>query len=299
MRDLELLHHYTTSTYVTLTRGRKEHEKVWQETVPQLALEHEFLMHGILALSALHLAHKRLVDSKQYSTIAANHEGFALPLFRSNASRITRENCTAVFAFSALVVIYAMASLEPSEDRLFVDFGIAGKLPKWIQLLHGIYTLLSPAWQWIAEGPMASIMKRLKVKTVSSQPNEVGFNALLLSFASLGSSSSRSEAELCTALEYVRGSFWVPFLSDGTFGVESMPCISQIRGPSTFAKLLGERRPQALIILAHHSVLLRLVGPSWFMDNLVQRVVSYIHENLDEEWKGWISWPLQQIQLGD
>jgi hypothetical protein len=85
MNDLELLHHYTTSTYLTLTQDSPEHEHVWQIVVPQLAVKHPFLMHGILASSALHLAHVLPERQQEYTVLAANHESMALPAFRSEA----------------------------------------------------------------------------------------------------------------------------------------------------------------------------------------------------------------------
>lgn len=53
--DLELMMQWCNSTYQVLTRNERT-DPIWRLHVPEEALSHPFLMHRILALSALHIA---------------------------------------------------------------------------------------------------------------------------------------------------------------------------------------------------------------------------------------------------
>lgn len=55
VRELELMHKYSTETYKSLCTSNSGHY-VWQIAIPRMALQYDFLMNGILALGALHIA---------------------------------------------------------------------------------------------------------------------------------------------------------------------------------------------------------------------------------------------------
>ena len=60
---------WCTTTYRSVSRNSTV-EGIWQGVVPREAMRHPFLMHGILALSALHLA------SSTSSTTGASKEEY-------------------------------------------------------------------------------------------------------------------------------------------------------------------------------------------------------------------------------
>ena len=64
--ELELLHNFTTETYLTLA-GNPRVEDFWRITVVQSALQCDYAMRAILAVSALHLAHTR-PDKRDFYT---------------------------------------------------------------------------------------------------------------------------------------------------------------------------------------------------------------------------------------
>jgi hypothetical protein len=56
--------------------------QVWMQYVPQQALQNSFLMHGILALSALHLAYLSNYQETKYLQLCDKHQSIALKRFR-------------------------------------------------------------------------------------------------------------------------------------------------------------------------------------------------------------------------
>ncbi|KAF2088811.1 hypothetical protein K490DRAFT_19036, partial [Saccharata proteae CBS 121410] len=100
-QDLHLMHHYTKTTSTTYST-REELIEVWQSWVPAAAIKYPFLMHGILATSALHLAHTHPNEALKYLSLFTNHQSLALTGFRSALPSITPENCHAIFAASMI-----------------------------------------------------------------------------------------------------------------------------------------------------------------------------------------------------
>lgn len=106
--DTFLFRHYITMTSISIAHDG-ESETLWQVTVPQLAYRHRFLIHGILACSALHLAYKNPAEQWEYLIKASSHQDIAMPLFRSAIDDVDEDNCHSIMGFSHLLVIYSFA----------------------------------------------------------------------------------------------------------------------------------------------------------------------------------------------
>lgn len=112
MYDLMLMNKWTASTWRSLVDQEDKYQEVWQTVAPTDALSNPFLMHGILALSALHLAsesHDRPEKSREHRAAALRHHDQAIALFRPHLNKITAHNCHTIFGFSALLVVLSFA----------------------------------------------------------------------------------------------------------------------------------------------------------------------------------------------
>ncbi|PKX97945.1 Zn(II)2Cys6 transcription factor [Aspergillus novofumigatus IBT 16806] len=119
-QDAELMHHFTLHTSKSLAR-RQQMQDAWQIALPTLAYSNEFLMHGILALSALHLAHLKPENHSRYITSSRFHISLGLRSFRKILPSPTTDNCCALFAFSSLIMVYVYGSPEESAEVDMVD----------------------------------------------------------------------------------------------------------------------------------------------------------------------------------
>ncbi|KAJ8058440.1 hypothetical protein OCU04_012629 [Sclerotinia nivalis] len=79
MRDFELLLHFNILTALTISSRDPANNAIWTTSVPQIALGHPFLMHGILGLSALHLPRLNPDKHQEYAILAAKQENTAFP----------------------------------------------------------------------------------------------------------------------------------------------------------------------------------------------------------------------------
>lgn len=108
--DLELMHHYCTVTCNTLT-VREDARHVWRVVLPIEGYANKYLLHGILALSALHRAHLYPAQRDKYIKATAYHQAAGLKQFRELiASPIDPSNWQPVFCFSSMIMVYVCAS---------------------------------------------------------------------------------------------------------------------------------------------------------------------------------------------
>lgn len=71
-RGLELMHHYSAASSDTLAL-RADMQHVWRMTIPEIAYQSPMLMHGILAVAAMHKAYLLPSRRRTYLDLAAFH----------------------------------------------------------------------------------------------------------------------------------------------------------------------------------------------------------------------------------
>ena len=155
--NLELMHYYAASTYLTISVS-VPFQHIWQRGVPKEVLSHSFLMHGILALAALHIAYNRPEEENRYTLAAQRHYNTAISSFRIVLEQVTAENCTRLFAFSTILLVLTLAfakthshteNQNPIEDLMQI-----------FTVLQGARVVLRSVIQWIALGPLEPLIRR-------------------------------------------------------------------------------------------------------------------------------------------
>ncbi|PMD46874.1 hypothetical protein L207DRAFT_480806 [Hyaloscypha variabilis F] len=303
--SLELLYHFTISTSRTIARDQAE-ESVWQVSVPRLALDHPFLMQGIFAIAALHLAHLRPGERDKYSVLAADHLQTALQSYRVALLKIDRENCHAVLACSALIVALSLGSSlsttsgsvnsEGSEEASEGIFPI----PDWFHFIRGASKIVFSSWPLLQDGFMLHTLHQPAHPEASSIATED--DAQLTKLAPLFEDGARAPSHVqernqaCReALKELRTAF--DLAREPRSGGYNRR--SAFRWPGKisddFIALLSGKEPGALILFAHQCVLLKREEPCWYMDGHAARLISMVKDNLSEEWWCFIQWPLDQI----
>jgi hypothetical protein len=108
MLDLELLHNFTTFTYTTLS-GDNGVRQLFRLTLIRRALDCEYLMHCILAISALHLARFRRDRTDYYAGVALIHHHMAAQVAVPLMGDIQPFNAENLHLFSVLTLYFGMA----------------------------------------------------------------------------------------------------------------------------------------------------------------------------------------------
>ncbi|KAK4936758.1 hypothetical protein LTR10_022415 [Elasticomyces elasticus] len=148
MSDLELFHKFCTSTYTTFSDDAMI-QIIWQHAIPKPAYSSVYVMHGIMAVSALQLAKSRLEMKEAFVSHARAHYARALNMARPAVANISAQNAAEVYAFSMITVVFALGSPRTAEDILFVENeGIAD----WLYLLRGILVIIGDFYETLHQG---------------------------------------------------------------------------------------------------------------------------------------------------
>ena len=294
---LELMHRYTASTYLTISDS-VEFQSIWQHTVPEEALTHDFLMHGILALAALHIAHDRPDLKDRYISSALRHNNTAIVSFRSALEQVTEGNCHALFAFSTILLVLTLAFAQtgakkhdPVEDLMQV-----------FTLLQGTRSVLESAMKWIATGPLEPLVRRglarrdrpqhaVPTENKPSDPTEQALNRLKECCQHTVESPNRIEV-YSLVLEKLKG------------------CAARARQhPDDHAAVVGwlvlvnseyidsvkSQEPMALVILGHYGVLIHTLKEAWWIVDLGERIVEAVCAQIPANWSPLMDWATRQV----
>ncbi|RDW83519.1 hypothetical protein BP5796_05010 [Coleophoma crateriformis] len=305
VKNLELLHFYTTTTCFTLS-SCPELQHIWQQVVPRIAFTHHFLLHGILAFSALHLACSQPDRKTLLYTEASAHHNIGLGMFRNAISDITPQNCDACFTFSAINAAYAWASSDQTGNLFFSDTLVPEEHSnlEWASLLRGVYTLLKAAGGWMASGSMTLILQPRYMEPGSAKAADPEVGARLTALSQLWDSPTEklnvSDVEVLNeTLALLIEACGLVALSSIDRQIDMILVVYgwPIKVPEAFFAMVKGQKPEALVLLAHYSLLLNRVDHLWYMHGMSRSLLRTIHRKIGKEWESWIAWPLQNLVL--
>lgn len=296
MQDLELLHHYSTHTASTL-HGDSSMTTLLRVMVPKLGFEYEFVMRGVLALSALHLAHFRPDKSDLYLALAVHHQDIGLRAATSLLTSLTEENCSAVYIFSAYTLYHALASPKKPGDLLITgENGVAD----WLFLLKGCSYIMSSSYDSLLAGPFGPMFKAGSRRNEIREAHAASLPPLELPVDELRAlihTTVHDQAHLKeydAAIAELRKSLVMSYYQGAKYeGGELF--IWLFRATQGFLKLLRSQTPESLTILAYFCVLLSRCEYHWWLEGWSVHLISKIYELLSPEYRLWIRWPIEEI----
>ncbi|GLI81206.1 hypothetical protein PoHVEF18_009579 [Penicillium ochrochloron] len=295
LHDLELMMHWCNDTYHTLSRNERT-DLVWRNVVPEEALSHPFLMHGILALSALHLARTGPEPSRRaaYLNRAVTHQNQALALFRELLGDINESNAKAMFAFAGIVVVYTFGF--PHTPDVQDPWTCVDDLYQVLVLTRGVQQVIRSPADYLSHSNFAPILQVEEVHARLPDDATATINNLHEANEVCGARDQSHETEVYTAtidnvaemLSWVYGGMTASVIA-GRWAIKL---------PPRFLELLREREPMALVMLAHFGVLLQFLKHRWCFDEWCVRVAKAVWMLLDDQWRPLVHWAMIGI-LGE
>ncbi|KAH6670136.1 hypothetical protein B0J14DRAFT_112042 [Halenospora varia] len=263
IKDLELLHFYTTTTALSLS-NLPDRKHIWQWVIPQLAFSHHCLMHGILAISAFHLARVQPARKEQLLTEASQQHASALSLFRSETQDINPSNCEACFAFSSLLVVDAWSSSGGNGDLFFTSSDYSDQTSvEWVTLIRGVYHLLLSSWSWVESGPLQPLMKLLPDD--APPPSDLNteektrFDSLTSICEPTNDICVEEAHALKEAVSLLRTTYAQMIALDPRISDAGMILSWTIQVPELYLRMVRRRQPPSLVVLAHYALLLHML----------------------------------------
>ncbi|KAI1329074.1 hypothetical protein F5Y16DRAFT_367348 [Xylariaceae sp. FL0255] len=250
------------------------------------ALKAGFLMDILVAVAA---AHKSLLpgeDADFYRTEAMKLMTRSLAKFNTQ-SEITEDHAMAAFLYTMLLGQYVIFDIF-SQGEDFTK--TLNRFVQCMKLHHGIRDVLAPVWHKV--NPVMGGRCQL-AEWWSNGTHELGErgSSCLLLWELLGRSdvSSSSRQVYSSTVEALQ----MMFDNMSAQPSNRMAVVQEwlVRVPMDFVDLIGQRRPEALIILAHYAVLLHHARGFWAVGSAGRFLIQSITSYLGEYWFKWLEWP--------
>jgi Fungal specific transcription factor domain len=291
---LELLHHFCTVTYLTLS-PEVDMQDVWRNAVPRHALSSPFLMYAILALAAVHLGLLNPSKREYYYNQGRELQNRAMSGFRDIEFKVEESNCVAVLLFSCLLPLQVLA--DPTSAVGLSSSGYIDHFIHCIRLMQGAHGLVVEKW-WGHISSQNELFAMWKPIPTFDQdklkiPEEVTHLSKITHNTSLSEQAREAYIPAIERLQWVFSISEIPSLDYSTVRwFFAWPVTLKV----SYLELLNERRPEALVILAYYGTLLHFYRESWVISDKGTRLVMAINGVLGEYWGDWMKWPNEMIK---
>ena len=299
-----------------------------QVEVPRGAFKYDFVLYGILSVTALESAMCDEAESSEYIFAALEYYDEASKLFRAELANPTPDNLHLLYTFSfiAAAINMALPQCLRADDGAQSET-VLERMAVLFELLIGCGSLVTSNWSWMMDSPLsASIQCALLVHADrSSDPLDSTTKDALarLAFAVDNGALPMSEdaimpgdvpmvpnpmtAGRLTSYQNAVLKLRECFVEDAR-GVLKAFCISfPISAGPDFTAAFSNSDPAALFILMHWGVLVhRLSGILWWARSVGRDLVLETSENLLlsqpqlamlREWQDGIMWARRQVGL--
>lgn len=294
---MELLHHYMTTTCYTLSRAPAV-QAVWRDEVPRVGFTMPGVLHGILAISALHLARS---DPSRLNTCIAQahlHHNAAVQNVTPNVQSLASENSVGLFLFSSLICIFACANTQSTLLVLFKH----GQFAEWAHLFRGARTVVdysSHDFHSGRLGPMFTHGTSISIFRRSAEALEQG-QMYIRELRQLVSREYANQEQLRhvyeAILEGLARTLAVAMKNGEGQRLQTADVFAWLfEASNEYLELLRQETPLALIIFGYFCVALRQIEWMWWVEGLSNRLMTQLYHVLDEDWRCWLKWPQEQI----
>ena len=290
--DLELLYHYSDTTSETFnTMPGLSGLKTFN--IAPKAPEYPYLLHGILAVSALHLQSTAAETKKQkrmiYADRAIAHQQLALSSYISHLDSINDKTCHSIFMFSIVLTGINFASFHSPQPNKALDADdYLDRIISVFDLLLGAVAVANKASIWIPKfrsGPLLIPIGAGMHRDVGSVDPEV-YTALY---------KLESGLDLACTLERERN----PEFAHIDISVICNSVLPELHNlfrcltrpePDNFRAVIGwpafvdksyffllkQKHPAALVVLAYYACALYALDHAWWLHGVGFKVVKSV-----------------------
>lgn len=296
VRDLELMHKFSTDTYRSLCTAESECH-AWQVIIPRHALQYDFLMNGILALAALHIA--STIDppaSWAYIDTALQYHSLSFAPFRTAIDNLTPLNCEAVLAQSIVTTIIGIALPRLTAER-DESPSMTENIVMVFELLQGVRKIIKIGRSWIKLNLFARQSDFWENSPALDSDTERALTRLAtLNDEILVTTDAVQHKINQDVIAHLRRCYARFFDTEDPANVIAWLAAVD----KDFVENVRRRQPFPLLVLMHWGVLLgELHGQRWWARESGRALVSELLEALrpGDRWKDVLLWPQQKMEL--
>ncbi|CAJ2501185.1 Uu.00g040380.m01.CDS01 [Anthostomella pinea] len=260
----------------------------------QCGLETPYMMHQLLAASALHLSIKTPESRGHYREYATGLQTRALSLFNQSNPilEVTSSNCVQMFMFSSMIGVHLLCdTLYYQRDSLegFVD-----SFTHCLAANRGILTVIDQSRNLLHETELGPHL-RLPEVLMQSTDGSGSECAALWDLANAADITPSARKAYRDAIFYLQRLFDAQQSSSGDRTRMPMVFVWQAIVPLDYVGLLRQRQPIALVILAHYAVLLHRGRGLWLIGQGGRFLIESIYGSLPD-WQPWLKFPITALR---
>jgi Fungal specific transcription factor domain len=278
---LSLMHHFVTTTAKALRFGKQNGvDHVLRVHIPRLAIEHDFMLHVLLGVAALHKYH--LVPNLGSHPQIAYHRAKAISGLRTAIGELSDKNAQGVLGASLFLVVLACDPIGADDESelwtatWFVLFAGMRQVINQVSWEYLVQTGLSPLFlrDYDAPAPLSAVPGPLREMVLSAEVDELDLEILSKTLQSLGSLYGLLKFDMYPRLGVKIGG-WPANIEIG------------------FAGLVKRMVPQALVITAYYMAFAKLPKTLWWLRRIPDREIKTIGKTLGCDWQPLMLIPLQ------
>lgn len=278
-----LLHHWTLNVALTLNTDSSLHY-LWQSTMVDLGFRHHYLLHGILAVSAVHKATIYPTESESLLVQSTHHINLSLRQFTALLSSPDPTTCVPMFATSSMLAVHTLGEAQVQEppDPIMA-------FCSWARLVRGVQTVITPNWIRLQNSEMAPlILRAMRCGHNSKEYTQI----LRLKDLVHGFLADEDTAATVACLEAI-DELHTTFQEALGYNQEQPRLTMIIAWPATvadtFIDLVYQKHPVPLVILAYFAVLFRLSKTEWWTRNWDKRIIGAVQMSVPPEYYPWLN----------
>ncbi|KAK3304449.1 uncharacterized protein B0T15DRAFT_242145 [Chaetomium strumarium] len=295
--DMRLLWFYTTATYASFSTSltQRDVEVVLKVHVVQHAFANPFLMDCLLGLSAMHINHLGLRSMGVSRTHEIYYRAKAFETYRKAVEAADPAAYPALLAASLLLCGLSTHVFRGEEAKPL-------SILDWMLIWRGIGTIAELTESRFPEvarprNGIAQLLNRPDVDSVASAQC-VPSNLLFMVTSIRDDDPDFAFVQAYYKALQVLGSLYLE-LSNGISQMLLLRIATFFTFlPSPFIDAARQKRPRALIILAHYLVFAMFrFAACWWMDGISQREIPGICQFLGPDWDHWLRVPRAALLL--
>jgi hypothetical protein len=262
-----------------------------QTVILDLAVQHPFLLHGLLALSALHRADTH-AEPEMDTKLATAHHTRGLTLFHSVLRDITIDNYPPSIAFSSLTVMFALGISKP-KDPARAEPQLLDDLIQAFRLMSGGRNVVDVAGKLRGSAVWKDARIDEPKKKVTSLAADVAEALNVLHSLNTGPNIDiykHAIACLQSMFEKLGG-------NDADNPGVCMGWGNEMS--EDFLRLATKRESMALLIIAHYCVVLHRVPQVWWIASWGKGLFGVVSKDIDLAFQHVLVWPRSVIEIRD
>ncbi|KAI1654772.1 hypothetical protein F4813DRAFT_195658 [Daldinia decipiens] len=310
--ELELMNQWSTHTYKSFC-GMQEDVEYLQAILPRSALNYDFMLNCIFAISSLEIA--RTVgeaNSRKYVNVALEYYNRGSTSFRAQLGSMNAENCHVLYMFSAIAVAVHLST--PQRATNILDLTSVA-----FDLVNGSTSIGMLGMPWLLNSPfpLRTMLSRMGASKDLIDPDIRAALARLLELNNKQHAGtpkpmeSIEETGIITVIhdyelyQSVIQGLEMAYAEEAGGRLEGFGSGFPGHAGKKFASLVGRRDPFSLLIVLHWTILLNEINSRfWWVKSLAaplgQEIADFLctkHPALAIEWADAMSWALGRLGL--